>query len=132
MKKLLLNHVFPALAIIAVIAACTGIANSPQATNPNPQVAVFAFEGAYETALTVAVAYARLPRCAPTVPAPCSTQGIVDQTVRARNVARDALASAKQAVRTPGFGADVGTTAVAAAQAAVNAMTAITNNLKVK
>ena len=132
MKKLLIDHVMPALAILAFVAACAGISSTQQPPSTNPQVAVFAFEGAYEAALTVAVAYARLPRCAPAVPAPCSDQPIVDQAVRARNVARDALASAKQAVRTPGFGADVSTTAVAAAQAAVNAMTAITNNLKVK
>lgn len=129
MKKLA-GTLFLTAALMLGCTVAPQLATAPAAASP--QVAVFAADGAYEAALVAAVAYARLPRCAAAVPQPCSQQGVVDQTVRARDVARDALAAARTAVRTPGFGADVGQTAVAAAQAAVQALTAITVNLTQK
>ena len=119
-------------AALLTAAALLGCARPGQQPGTNPQVAVFAVKGAYETALTVAVAYAQLPRCSTGTKAICSDQALVDQVVRARNVARDSIASAEGAVRTPGFGADVPATALTAAQAALDAFKAITTNLRVK
>lgn len=121
-----------ALSLGLAIAAAGCAVAPPTNAATSPQVAVFAFEGTYEAALVVAVAYAQLPRCSATVAMPCSTQVVVDQIIRARNVARDSLQAAKVAVRTPGFGADVAKTAIVSAQAAVDALTALTVNLRLK
>lgn len=97
------------------------------------QQTVFGAKGAYEAALTIAVTYAELPRCgAPGHVGLCSDRKVVDQVVKARDVARDALGAAEGVVRSPGFGNDVIRTSVDAADAALKAFLSITNTLKVK
>lgn len=121
------------IAVLALVGCETVQAPTTTAAAPNAAVTVYAAKGAYEVALTAAVAYAELPRCKPDAKlSVCSSQPVVDQLVRSRNVARDALASAESAVRTPGFGVDVLTTAAASAEAAVKALTTITTTLRTK
>lgn len=134
-----MKQILTALACAAFLTGCPTAPTSqqqspaaPSAQNLTPQAAVFAAKGGYEVALTVAVAYAELPRCAPRTEPLCSKQPVVDHLVRARNVARDAITAAEQTVRTPEFGADITASAVTAAQAALQAFVSITNTLKVK
>lgn len=102
------------------------------ATPQSPQQAVFQAKSSYEVALTAAVAYRRLPACAVPVRQPCSDKAVVAQVQRADKVAFDALGAAESAVRTPGFGDSVISSAVTAAQAALNAFVSITSTLEVK
>jgi hypothetical protein len=91
---------------------------------------VYGVRAAYEAALTAAVAYAKLPRCAPASAAgTCSDQKIVDQLLKARDVAREATSAAENAVRSKLSG-NIVQDAAAAADAAVKAFVNITNSLK--
>lgn len=121
MKRVLLVL---ALAASVMGASCT---SAPK----TPQQAVYAAKSSYEVALTAAVAYAELPSCEKTTP-PCSDPKIVAQLKKAQPVARQALDAAESAVRTPGFGDDVVTSSVAAAQAALTAFVSITASLEKK
>lgn len=117
-------------ATLLLLSAC-GAAGTTGTTAPalTPQITVFTVKATYEGALTGMTAYARLPRCTPANTPVCSSQPVLDQLERARVTARSAIDSAEGAVRTPGFGSDMLTTAVAAADAATKALTAITNGL---
>ena len=135
MRKLLIV----AAAALSLIACA---AQTPHPTGPSAQVlpakpyivgqqTVFGAKGAYEAALTIAVAYAELPRCKPgTARFTCSDRRVVDQVVQARNVARDALGAAEGIVRSPGFGSDVVKASVDAADAALRAFVSIANTLR--
>ncbi len=101
------------------------------ATPESPQQSVFQAKSGYAVALTAAVAYKRLPDCT-RAPQPCSDKAVVAQLQRADTVASTALDSAENAVRTPGFGQSVVSSAVTAAQAALQAFTSITATLGVK
>lgn len=128
-------------ATLFALVALTGCSTPPmQPQGPTAQVlpakpyvvgqqTVFGAKGAYEAGLTIAVTYAELPRCGKGVLL-CSDQKIVDQVVRARDVARDALRAAEGVVRSPSFGTDVVKTSVDAADAALRAFLSITNSLK--
>lgn len=113
-------------AMLAMFVACT-----PQQAQ-KPDVVVYGVKGGYEASLVTMTAYAKLPRCAPAAPPLCSQQAVVDQLERARVTARAAIDAAEGAVRTPGFGTDATTTALAAAEGAQKALAAITTPLKVK
>lgn len=111
------------LLIVLLLAGC--------ATPESPQQSVFQAKSAYAVALTAAVAYKRLPDCARAAQ-PCSDKAVVAQLQKADTVASTALDSAEHAVRTPGFGQNVVSSAVAAAQAALQAFTSITATLGVR
>ena len=109
------------LLIAVLLAGCA----SPQ----SPQQAVFEAKQSYAVALTAAVAYKRLPDCA-TRPQPCSDKAVVAQLQKADTVASTALDAAENAVRTPGFGKEVLSSAVAAANSALTAFVSITSTLR--
>ena len=111
---------FIAVAVLFLLAAC--------ATPQTPQQAVFEVKNAYAAALTVAVAYKRLPDCAQKA-LPCSDKVVVMQLQKADNVASAALDAAEHAVRTPGFGANLVQSALTAAKAALGAFVSVTSGL---
>lgn len=118
------------LAIIGLAAGLlAGCASTPGGTSP--QQVVFAAKSGYAATLTAAVAYKRLPACAPTVPLPCSDAAIVAQLQKADNVAATSLDAAEAAVRTPQIGATAVDRAIAAANAALSALNAIVATLGV-
>lgn len=119
MKKLIL------VLILCLLPACETI--KPQ----TPQQTVYAATSAFGVALSVAVAYRKLPTCSPAEPLLCSKPEIVEQLRQSANAANTTLAAAQNIVRTPGFGDDAAQSAIVAAQEAVKALTAITSTLKV-
>lgn len=115
--------------LITTLALCLGLAACGSSTPTSPQQAVFAAKSNYAAALTVAVAYKRLPACSPTIKPPCSDPHVVTQLQKADNVASASLDAAESAVRTPGFGGNAASSAITAANAAVQALAAITSTL---
>ena len=109
-------------------AALFAIALSACATTPqNPQQAVFIAKQDYTVALTIAVAYKRLPPCTPTLTL-CADPVIVRKLQVADDSAIVMLDGAELAVRSGGTGADV---AIAVAEQAVKVLTILTAKLKV-
>lgn len=107
-----------------VLAACV---STPQ----TPQQSVFAAKQSYAVALTVAVAYKRLPLCAPTAPPLCHKTEVVAQLQKIDTASSALLDAAETTVRAPGAGANAAT-AILAAEQAVAAFTTITSALAVK
>jgi hypothetical protein len=123
-----MKRLFLSLALaVGLLAGCAG---GP--IGQTPAQAVFAAKGTYNTALSAAVAYKRLPACSAVVKQPCSDKAVLAQLQKADNVAAAALDSAESAVRTPGFGKDAAQSAITAANAAVQALASITATLGVK
>jgi len=110
-----------AIALLALLAGC--------ATPQSPSESVFQAKTAHAVALRSAVAYRELPPCAK-APQPCRDPAIVAQLQKADKVADAALDSAENAVRTPGFGQAVISSAITAAQAALAAFVSITDTLR--
>ena len=105
-----------------------GCAVAPQ----TPAQAVYATQGAYASALTIAVAYKQLPDCArPPTPKLCSDRATVVKLQEADDKAYAALQAAQTLVRNPNAGFNL-QTAIAAANAAVGLLTQITTTLPVK
>lgn len=119
---------YAALSVGLILAGCAAGVAAPQ----SPQQIVFTAKSSYDAALTAAVAYKRLPLCSATVKQPCSSASVVAQLQKADTTASAALDAAETAVRTPGFGKDVVSSATAAASAALNAFVAITATLGAK
>lgn len=97
-----------------------------------PQQAVFQIKQNYELALTVAVAYEKLPLCAPAAPVLCSDHNVRAKIKQAKDVAKPAVQAAENAVRDPAFDASKSGAILVAAQQAVVALTLITSALKTK
>jgi len=114
------------VAVAAIsIAAC---AVTPQ----TPAQDVYAIQGDYAAALSVAVAYKQLPACGqPTSPVLCSDKAVVAKLQAADDAAYAALTAAQNIVRTPGAGLNA-QTAITAANQAVQALITITSTLGVK
>lgn len=91
----------------------------------NPQQAIFEIKQSYELALTVAVAYDSLPACTPGVVI-CSTPAGKAKIKQAKDVASPVIQGAENAVRDPNFDTNTTNAVIAAAQAAVVALTAVT------
>jgi len=124
MKKLLL--------VLLMLTGCASGGSAPGTVldRPAAQRAVYtAWEG-YAVAERLATTYAQLQRCAVPAVQPCSQQAVVDQAMKARNVARDALNAAQATVDNPVFGADVLSSAVLAGQAGAQAFQSIAATLK--
>lgn len=140
------------LGLIAVfwIAACTNGSSPAVSPKSSDSVAatvlpensytvggriVYGARGGYEASLRLAIAYAELPRCKGSTNSPgstaalCSQQAVVDQLMRSRDIAREALGAAETIVRTPGIGNDVVQTTIVAADAALKAFATFSNRL---
>lgn len=121
MKKILLS-----VAIAIGLSACSGV--SPK----NAEQTVFSLQGSYNAALTVAVAYKKLPPCMENMKIPvCSDPKIVKQLQDADDVAAPAIITARNIVRSPGLGLNV-ESAIHVASEAVKTFSQITSTLKVK
>lgn len=101
------------------------------ATPNTPAQTAFALEAGYGAAISVAIAYASLPRCAPAVPQPCSEPVVVRRTNTVAHQAWGAIRAARTAVRTTPADPAATAQALAAAQAALAALRAITDSMKV-
>lgn len=119
MRKLL------ALLAFAVLTGF-GCATAPQ----TPAQSVYAVQGTYAAALSVAVSYKQLPACVQGGPVLCSDPAVVAKLQKADDVAYAALTAAQNIVRTPGAGLNA-QTAINAASQAVNALASITSTLQV-
>jgi len=121
-----MRRIIAALALVALTGF--GCSTTPQ----TPQQAVYAIQGTYAGALTIAVAYKRLPPCGqPASPTLCSNSDIVGRLQKADDIAYPTLIGAQTVVRSAETGSNV-QTAILAAQQAVAAFAAITNTLTVK
>jgi hypothetical protein len=98
-------------------------------TNASAQRAVFTAKSTYAGLLQAAVAYKELKPCGAGVSQPCSDAVIVAQIQKADNVAATALDAAEAAVRTPQVGATAQDRAIATANAALAALSALLTNL---
>lgn len=96
-----------------------------------PQQAVFATKYALLAALSVVADYRKLPACAPQMII-CRSPSVETRLQALSNGAAAALDEAEKVVRTPGFAKDQVTTLVVSAQAAVRALTVITDTLKTR
>jgi hypothetical protein len=115
-----------------IVSAILALALSACASTPtNPQQAVFAAKQSYAVALTVAVAYKKLPTCAPTAPPLCSKPDVVATLQKVDTASSALLNAAENTVRTQGAGANA-QTAIKAAEQAVSAFVTITAALAVK
>lgn len=111
-----------------MVAALLILASCATLSNQTPQSTVYALRGLYDsTVLAPAAHYASLPRCASgvsaTLAAPCSDANAVVQLQKADAAAAVALDAAESQVRN--FPTIDATSAIAAAQAAINAATQI-------
>lgn len=119
MKKLL-------IAIsISLLAGCAGL-NAPE----TPAQKVYVAHTVYDGALSVAIAYKRLPPCPQAVI--CSEKEVIAVLQKADIVAFEALSTAQTAVRTTGQSLSSLETAVFWAQEAIAAFSRITNSLRTK
>ncbi len=120
------------LCIAAVLAACSTSGSTsgstPAVAKTAPQT-VYQLEGNYRAALKIAIAYKELIPCAAAVTVICSKPEIVKKLQAADDVAYPLLNSAELAVREGSTGTKL-ETAVKAATAAVEALLAITTQLK--
>lgn len=82
------------LAACAVLAACATVAPK------TPAQTVFAIEGDYAAAVTLAVQYKALPACGGGAPVLCSDRATVARIQKADDVTWDAIVAAETAVRT--------------------------------
>lgn len=110
---------------LAALASCATTTNTPAQT-------VFAAKSAYAAALTAAVSYESLRRCAPAVPQPCSSPELVAQIRKADTTASAALDAAETAVRTTAVTDDARSKAVQTANLALAALQALLTNLGAK
>lgn len=111
-----------AVAILTLVAAC---ATAPQ----NAEQTVFQARTAQNVALRAAIGYAELPACREPKVQPCADKEVVDQLKLASRVTDQALTAAETAVRTPGFGTNVISSAVAAGTSALAAFQTIVATL---
>lgn len=107
---------------LLLLAACNG--------GPTGQQGVFAAKTAFEAALTVAVAYSKLPRCSATQAAPCAQADVIKKADNAAQIAAMAIDGAERIVRTPSISPALADSQVALARAAVAELNAITNEMQ--
>ena len=115
-----------ALALALALAGCSSLG----LTTTSPAQGVFAARGIFSAALDVANRYKALPACGGMVVV-CSTPSVVATLQKSANAANAVLDSAETTVKDPAFaGSSVAQKALASADAAVSALTAITSQLK--
>ena len=112
-----------AVVVFLLVVSCT----LPQ----SPAQAVYAIQGNYAAALTIAVAYTKLPDCTAGGPQVCKLPSVVSAVRKADDVAWNAIKAAQDTVRTPGISDSSITAALVSAENAVRALVAITQALKV-
>ena len=101
------------------------------ATPNSPARTAFALEAGYDAAISVAIAYAMLPRCATGVAQPCSEPGIVRNANTVAHQAWQAIRGAQSAVMATRADPAAIAQAITAARDSLNALRAITDKLAV-
>jgi len=114
-----------AIALAFALSACATVPVPPDAAQ-----AVYALESTLTTAVQVATVYAQLPRCAPGGVALCSNAAIVSDINAAAQSAGTAVEAAQSVVTSGTASAAAQQQALASAQTAVNALTALTAKVK--
>ncbi len=112
-----------AAAVLCLMTAC--------AAPTTPAQTAFALEASYDAAISVAIAYATLPRCAPGVARPCSDPGVVRATNTLAHQAWQAMRAAQAAAVGEHADPAAAARAIAAARDALGALRAITDTMKV-
>lgn len=107
---------------LLVVTACSVAPNTPAQS-------IYLIENNFRAALVVAVTYKELPQCGTALVKLCSEPEVVKKLQTTYDVANASLLAAQISVRSGGGNAD---RAIAAAQQAVIALTAITSTLEVK
>jgi hypothetical protein len=117
---------------LAILVLAIGI-SSCSVTPETPAQKVFAATTGYDAALSVAVAYKRLPLCKEqTGKILCSDEQVVSTIQQADNVSFAGLKSAQNIVRDPKFSQDAKQAAATWAKEAANAFAKVVALLKVK
>ncbi len=134
-----MKRLFAAVFLTLTLATLSGFSGcaTPSTTAPVFNIAtaqrdVFAAKEGYAVAERLATAYAQLARCKVPAVQPCSSVAVLAQITSARNISRTSLAAAQTAVDTPGFGNDVISTAVIAAQSGLKAFEVVSNQTGAK
>jgi len=117
------------LSCALALAGCATL-SSPASAPRTPAQTVYAVEGTYAAALTVAVQYRQLPDCSTGAPI-CSDAATIAKVRAADAAAWSSILTAQDAVRGGLTTAQISQTATQAASA-VNAFYALTQALKVK
>lgn len=116
-----------ALTLLCLLTSC--------ATPNSPAQTAFALEAGYDAAISVAIAYAMLPRCAArgavAVAQPCSEPAIVRDANTAAHQAWQAVRAAQSAVMATRADPAASAQAIQAARDGLNALRAITDKLPI-
>ena len=115
---------FSSLVLAVALSSCAGV------TANRPDQVVYAAQGAYNSALAIALEYKALPRC-PASTAICSDASVVKKLQDADNQAYDALVKAQAVVRTSNIGGYADAIAASAAKA-VDFFKSLTSGLRTK
>ena len=118
---------FLAAIVLMALTVVGGCASAPQ----SPAQVIFAAKSNYAVALAVAVAYKKLPTCAPTAPPLCSKPDMIATLQKVDTASSALLDAAENTVRLQGAGANA-QTAIKAAEQAVSAFATITAALAVR
>lgn len=116
--------IYAAALALPLLAACAGTTQTPTAD-------MYAAESAYAGALTIAVAYGKLPPCVSGGPVLCSDLAVVKKADVAAHAAWTALQAANTLVANGSPTASI-TAAVSDAGTAVQAFVSISQTLKVQ
>jgi hypothetical protein len=110
--------------VLAVVSGCASL------NDARPAAKVFSAKSTYDAALTLAVAYKRLPPCGqPTSPTLCSDKETVATIQKADTVSFEALNAAEKVVRDPKAAESARQTAVAWATESAAAFNRVASQL---
>lgn len=119
--------------IVQVIAAALLLSSCASLGLPTPKTprqAVYAADGAFLAAVTIANDYKALPDCVSNGPILCKNAAVVEKIKLGANAADATLKAAENTVKDPNFGGSTSDSAIVAATNAVQAFVAITSALK--
>ena len=120
------------LILVALLAGSAVVLEGCQGVHPTtPGQTAYSLEATYQGALTLAVAYRQLPRCAAGGSVICHEPVTVQRLIAADTVAYDALTGFESVVRAGGTAAQIAA-AEAAAQKAIADFSAMAQSVKVK
>lgn len=117
-----------AAVLIAFLASCASLGIPAPKT---PRQAVFAADGAFLAAVTIANDYKALPDCVSNGPVLCKDPAILEKIRLGANAADATLKAAENTVRDPNFSGSTSDKAIVAATNAVQAFSDIVNVLKI-
>lgn len=99
-------------------------------TPKTPRQAVYAADGAFLAAVTIADDYKALPDCVSNGPIVCKDPATLDKIRLGANAADATLKAAENTVKDPNFGGSTSDSIIVAATQAVQAFVTVTSTLK--